>query len=188
MAGSLGLNKRFAQAVKNIVGEDQYFHLRKETGFQQAMNQFDKNIKTAFRGDLDEDYYVNFPMANLIDDHAYRLMANCWNMKGGAVLSQLPQEAAITSTVATKHYGVSANAAYDRREDAGQEVIIDKYTGKKQVSKVRLSCNYPNQASTAAYQKTMHPPASSSPTTSSNVPLTKPSNTRKRASLQRTAN
>ncbi|KAL8887793.1 MAG: hypothetical protein Q9215_004678 [Flavoplaca cf. flavocitrina] len=237
MAGSLGLNKRFAQAVKNIVGEDQYFHLRKETGFEQAMNQFDKNIKTAFRGDLDEDYYVNFPMANLIDDHAYRLMANCWNMKGddvkkifqplitdiermvedqvnlvrvkrlneghpkaneikaiflvggfgsseylkqclqtshpaiqviqpndawsaivkycstylkkfsllisfrGAVLSQLPQEAAITSTVATKHYGVSANAAYDRREDAGQEVIIDKYTGKKQVSKMTWYIN-----------------------------------------------
>ena len=62
----------------------------------------------------------------------------------GAVLSQLPQEAAITSTVATKHYGVSANAAYDKREDAGQEVIIDKYTGKKKVSKVRLFCNSPN--------------------------------------------
>ncbi|KAL9577736.1 MAG: hypothetical protein Q9212_006176 [Teloschistes hypoglaucus] len=82
MAGSLGLNKRFAQAVKNMVGEDEYYHLRKTKGFEEAMNQFDKNIKTAFRGDPDEDYYVNFPMANLPDDPASRLVANCWNMKG----------------------------------------------------------------------------------------------------------
>lgn len=82
MAGSLGLNKRFAQAVQNLVGEDQFFHLRKETGFEEAMKQFDKTIKTAFRGDLEEDYYVNFPRAKLDDDAPNRLEANCWNMKG----------------------------------------------------------------------------------------------------------
>ena len=87
MAGSLGLNKRFAQAVKNVVGEDQYFHLRKEKGFEEAMNQFDKNIKTAFRGDPDEDYYANFPMARLDDDPSQRLIANCWNMKGSVTAS-----------------------------------------------------------------------------------------------------
>ncbi|KAL8758202.1 MAG: hypothetical protein Q9199_001665 [Rusavskia elegans] len=85
MAGSLGVNKRFAQAVQNIVGEDQFFHLRKETGFEEAMKQFDKTIKTAFRGDLDEDYYVNFPRAKLDDDLPNRLEANCWNMKGADV-------------------------------------------------------------------------------------------------------
>ncbi|KAL8642198.1 MAG: hypothetical protein Q9226_008534, partial [Calogaya cf. arnoldii] len=53
----------------------------------------------------------------------------------GAVLSQLPQEAAITSTVATKHYGVAANATYHEREDAGQAITINKYTGKQRVSK-----------------------------------------------------
>ncbi|KAL8946546.1 MAG: hypothetical protein Q9222_007073 [Ikaeria aurantiellina] len=85
MAGSLGLNKRFGSAVQNIVGEDQFFHLRKEKGFEEAMNQFDKTIKTAFRGDPDEDYYVNFPMAKLQDDPSNRLEANCWNMKGDDV-------------------------------------------------------------------------------------------------------
>ncbi|KAL8671693.1 MAG: hypothetical protein Q9168_003815 [Polycauliona sp. 1 TL-2023] len=89
MAGSLGLNKRFAQAVQNLVGEDQFFHLRKETGFEEAMKQFDKTIKTAFRGDLDEDYYVNFPRAKLEDDLPNRLEANCWNMKGHVAGSQL---------------------------------------------------------------------------------------------------
>ena len=82
MAGSLGLNKRFAEAVHNLVGEDQFFHLRKQTGFEEAMKQFDKMIKIAFRGDLEEDYYVNFPRAKLDDDAPNRLEANCWNMKG----------------------------------------------------------------------------------------------------------
>ncbi|CAO1601112.1 hypothetical protein XANCAGTX0491_004776 [Xanthoria calcicola] len=216
MAGSLGLNKRFAQAVQNLVGEDQFFHLRKETGFEEAMKQFDKTIKTAFRGDLEEDYYVNFPRAKLDDDAPNRLEANCWNMKGadvkkifqplitdiermvedqvnlvrvkrlneghpkaneikaiflvggfgsseylkqclqtahpniqviqptdawsaivkGAVLSQLPEEAAITSTVSTKHYGVSANALYDEKEDAGQPTTVHKYNGKTRVEKM----------------------------------------------------
>lgn len=58
--------------------------------------------------------------------------------KKGAVLSQLPQEAAITSTVATKHLGVAANAPYDEREDRGQPTTTNKYTGKQKVSKVLL--------------------------------------------------
>lgn len=53
-------------------------------------------------------------------------------------MSQLPEEAAITSTVSTKHYGVSANATYDEKEDAGQPTTIHKYNGKTRVEKV---CN-----------------------------------------------
>jgi hypothetical protein len=82
MAGSLGLNKRFEQAVKELVGEDQYFSLRKTKGFEQAVLQFDRNIKTAFRGDPDEDYYVNFPMAKLEDDESNNLVSDTWHMKG----------------------------------------------------------------------------------------------------------
>lgn len=82
MAGSLGLNKRFEQAVKDLVGEDQYFTLRKTKGFQQATQQFDRSVKTAFRGDPEEDYYINFPMANLADDEDNNLISNCWNMTG----------------------------------------------------------------------------------------------------------
>lgn len=57
----------------------------------------------------------------------------------GAVLSQLPQEAAITSTVATKHYGVSASAVYSEAEDSGQPTSIHRFDGKRRVQKVRLS-------------------------------------------------
>lgn len=82
MAGSLGLNKRFEEAFKAVVGEDQFFRLRKTKGFEEAVSQFDKSIKVAFRGGVDEEYYVNFPMANLRDDPLNNIQANCWNMKG----------------------------------------------------------------------------------------------------------
>jgi len=82
MAGSLGLNKRFEAAVKDLVGEDQYFHLRKTKGFEQARVQFDRLVKTAFRGDPDEEWFINFPMANLADDPERNLASNCWNMQG----------------------------------------------------------------------------------------------------------
>lgn len=82
MAGSLGLNRRFEQAVKDVVGEDQFHSLRNTTGFDEAMTQFDRSIKTAFRGGLDEDYYVNFPMAQLQDDPVSNIQNNCWTLKG----------------------------------------------------------------------------------------------------------
>lgn len=82
MAGSLGLNKRFEQAVKDVVGEDQFYHLRKTKGFDEAMQQFDRSIKTAFQGEPDEEYFVNFPMANLKDDPANNIKGNCWNING----------------------------------------------------------------------------------------------------------
>ncbi|KAG4434043.1 hypothetical protein IFR05_010465 [Cadophora sp. M221] len=85
MAGSLGLNKRFEQAIEELVGDDQYLTLYKTKGFQQAVQQFDQSVKTSFRGDLDEEYYINFPMANLEDDPANDLGSNCWNMKGSDV-------------------------------------------------------------------------------------------------------
>ncbi|MCJ1301655.1 hypothetical protein MMC08_004456, partial [Hypocenomyce scalaris] len=216
MAGSLGLNKRFEQAVEDVVGEEQFHTLRKTTGFEQAMLQFDRSIKTAFRGDIDDEYYVNFPMAKLQDDEMNNIQANCWNMKGdnvkgifqplmtdiqrlvddqvnlvkvkrmseshpkakeikaiflvggfgsseylkkcleethpgiqviqphdawsaivkGAVLSQLPDEATITSSVATRHYGVSANNDWEEIRDRGQEKVWLESHGKFKVAKM----------------------------------------------------
>lgn len=82
MAGSLGLNRRFEQAINDIVGEDQFEMLRKTKGFEEALRQFDISIKTAFRGDSEEEFFVNFPMSQLKDDPANNIQANCWNMKG----------------------------------------------------------------------------------------------------------
>ncbi|TGO59388.1 hypothetical protein BCON_0045g00300 [Botryotinia convoluta] len=55
MAGSLGLNKRFEEAVKELVGEDQFYGPRKTRGFTHAVEYFDLRVKTAFRGNEEED-------------------------------------------------------------------------------------------------------------------------------------
>lgn len=54
----------------------------------------------------------------------------------GGVLSQLPQEASIVSTVATRHYGVSASSNYNEIEDAGQPRRYDRYEGCDRVTKM----------------------------------------------------
>lgn len=81
MAGSLGLNQRFEEAVEKLVGEDQFTDMRKTRGFSAAVEDFDVSVKTAFRGHKDEDYLINFPMAKLEDDRKNNLVSNCWNIQ-----------------------------------------------------------------------------------------------------------
>lgn len=81
MAGSLGLNKRFEQAIQDITGEDQFFYLRQTKGFEEAKLQFDKSIKVSLRGGTDEEYFVNFPMARLQDDPENNIQATAGTWK-----------------------------------------------------------------------------------------------------------
>ncbi|KAF4961796.1 hypothetical protein FSARC_10092 [Fusarium sarcochroum] len=85
MAGSLGLNKRFAEAVQNLVGDEEWIRLKKLPAWVKADHQFDQSIKTAFTGDLDEDMIVNFPGANLKDDVEEGLQRDSWFMPGKTV-------------------------------------------------------------------------------------------------------
>lgn len=64
------------------------------------------------------------------------------NGNRGAVLSQMPHEAVVTSTKSVRHYGVSANAIYKEAEDAGQPKIWDKYESLYRVSKMTWYINY----------------------------------------------
>lgn len=82
MSGSLGLNKRFAEAVKSLVGEEEWLCLKNTSAWAKAERQFDQEIKTAFAGDLDDDYIVNFPGANLPDDVGEGLQRDSWFMSG----------------------------------------------------------------------------------------------------------
>ncbi|CCT63195.1 related to hsp70 protein [Fusarium fujikuroi IMI 58289] len=78
MSGSLGLNKRFAEAVKNLIGEEEWLCLKNTSAWAKAEHQFDQEIKTAFAGDLDEEYVVNFPGAHLPDDEDEGLRRDSW--------------------------------------------------------------------------------------------------------------
>lgn len=82
LAGSLALNKRFEEAVRLVVGDEQFLKLRRGVGWAKASNEFDKNIKTAFTGDITDVHYVTFPKAALMDNPAKRLVGNCWEMNG----------------------------------------------------------------------------------------------------------
>ena len=55
----------------------------------------------------------------------------------GAVLSQLPNEALVTSVVATRHYGVRATSQYVD-EDVGQETWFDESRGHYRVTRVKI--------------------------------------------------
>ncbi|KAG5996742.1 hypothetical protein E4U52_005958 [Claviceps spartinae] len=85
MAGSLGLNDRFAAAVEELVGDDQWLKLKMSKAWSIAEKQFDQEIKKSFRGELDVEYYVNFPMANLREDEDGGLVSNTWRLTGLAL-------------------------------------------------------------------------------------------------------
>lgn len=82
MAGSLGLNQRFVEAVENLVGDDQWNKLRKTKGLSLAEKQFEREVKRAFCGDPEDEYYISFPMADLEDDPDNGLKKQCWRMTG----------------------------------------------------------------------------------------------------------
>lgn len=82
MAGSMGLNKRFEETVRQVVGDEQFVNLKNSVGWAKAVNEFEKNIKTAFDGDVTDTHYVSFPKAELEDDPTERLLNNCWEMTG----------------------------------------------------------------------------------------------------------
>lgn len=76
------LNKRFEAEVHNLLGEDTFFALKKKPAWTKAMQEFDRQVKTAFRGDPKEEHIINFPRANLPDDPENNLEDNCWIMNG----------------------------------------------------------------------------------------------------------
>ncbi|KAG5965240.1 hypothetical protein E4U58_002897 [Claviceps cyperi] len=106
MAGSLGLNDRFAAAVEELVGDDQWLKLKISKAWSIAEKQFDQEIKKSFRGELDVEYYVNFPMANLREDEDGGLVSNTWRLTG-LVVSRI-FEPLITDIVEMIDYQVQA--------------------------------------------------------------------------------
>lgn len=81
MAGSLGLNKRFAEAVKDLFDEDDWPRIRRSSDFRHAEQKFDKEVKQSFQGQPGEEYLIYFPTSRLADDPGNGVMSNVWTMK-----------------------------------------------------------------------------------------------------------
>ncbi|KAG5977071.1 hypothetical protein E4U56_000475 [Claviceps arundinis] len=82
MAGSLGLNQRFATAVEELVGDGQWLKLKTSKAWSFAERQFDEEVKKKFNGELKEVYYVNFPLGDLKDNESHGLTSNTWVVSG----------------------------------------------------------------------------------------------------------
>ena len=82
LAGSLMLNKRFEEWVKNVVGERAYLDLREQDSYRIAMKTFDENIKPGFCSRDDEEQYVTFPKACLKDDPDKGLQSDTITVNG----------------------------------------------------------------------------------------------------------
>lgn len=77
MAGSLGLNNRFEEALKAVLGEEEMLRVKKTKAGIHASRQFDREIKRRFKGKGTEEYFVNIPLADLEDDPDNRIECNC---------------------------------------------------------------------------------------------------------------
>lgn len=82
MVGSVALNLRFKAAVQEIIPAHKWETFKSSRAMTQASIQFEEEIKKTFHGDLDEEYYVNFPRGGLDDDPANNLESNEWRMTG----------------------------------------------------------------------------------------------------------
>ncbi|KAF2464027.1 actin-like ATPase domain-containing protein [Lindgomyces ingoldianus] len=76
IAGSLMINKRFENWVKDMVGERTFLDLKETDAYRRAMKDFDETIKPSFRGKNDETAYVNFPMAKIKDNSSKGIKSN----------------------------------------------------------------------------------------------------------------
>ncbi|KAF7958371.1 hypothetical protein EAE96_001920 [Botrytis aclada] len=81
MAGSLNLNNRFEEKVRELVGEVQFNDPKNSRGFRFSLEHFETHIKPGFLGLGDEDTYSHFVGAKLKDDQQKGLYRNCWTMK-----------------------------------------------------------------------------------------------------------
>ncbi|KAK7917234.1 hypothetical protein PG985_010842 [Apiospora marii] len=82
MAGAIGLNKRFEDTVRDLIGEVQMGAFRNvEDGWALVLDQFETEIKRKFCGEGDRPHYIHFPSLKLEDDPDENLENNTWYMK-----------------------------------------------------------------------------------------------------------
>ncbi|EHL02286.1 putative Heat shock 70 kDa protein 12A [Glarea lozoyensis 74030] len=172
VAGSLILNKRFEEAVKNIVGDEEFFELKKSEGFADAVKQFDREVKPAFCGDTDQAWNIFEPLVTAIIQLVAEQVANVRIKRmgsnhpkgkeikaiflvGGFGSSQyLKKRLELANTdiqiiqppdawgAIVKYVTTSPSHQYKESEDAGQEKWWDSYEGFYRVQKMTWYLNY----------------------------------------------
>ncbi|KAF7859445.1 uncharacterized protein EAF02_010893 [Botrytis sinoallii] len=82
MAGSLNLNKRFEEVLRELVGEAQFHDPKNAKVFADAFMQFESTVKRVFNGNLAGDQHIfNFFMGNLLNGEKIGLENDHWTLK-----------------------------------------------------------------------------------------------------------
>jgi hypothetical protein len=68
IAGSMMINRRFEEFVKNTIGERIHLDLKESDAWRRGMKTFDEQVKPGFRGRDDDNQFISFPMANIPDN------------------------------------------------------------------------------------------------------------------------
>lgn len=81
MAGSLNLNNRFEEKVRELVGEAHFNDPKNSAGLRGVLNKFESVVKQGFLGLDDEPTIFDFSGMMLKDDQQKGLENNTWVMK-----------------------------------------------------------------------------------------------------------
>ncbi|KAJ3494688.1 hypothetical protein NLG97_g3918 [Lecanicillium saksenae] len=79
--GSIFLNKRFEEALEEIIPAMEWPKLKNGRALKSAIQCFESEIKPKFGGDLDDEFYVHLPGAGLKNDPSRGIQSNEWCMK-----------------------------------------------------------------------------------------------------------
>ncbi|KAM3463486.1 hypothetical protein MY5147_009661 [Beauveria neobassiana] len=85
--GSIALNRRFKAVLEALIPSDRWQKFKDSRAMVKASQQFENEIKLEFSGDLNEEFYVDLPGADLDDIPEKGLLGNEWKMTGRDVKS-----------------------------------------------------------------------------------------------------
>ncbi|KAH7304629.1 putative heat shock 70 kDa protein 12A [Rhexocercosporidium sp. MPI-PUGE-AT-0058] len=146
-AGSLIVNKRFEEFVKDIVGEETFFVLRKTEAFAKAMREFDQEVKPNFRAVPDKTWHLvaeqvdKVRVKRLTDNHPKGPDIKAIFLVGGFGASQylkarLQKAHPKIQVIQPPNAWGAIVSNYDEIEDAGQPKKWDQYEGCHRVTKM----------------------------------------------------
>jgi hypothetical protein len=75
------INVRFSEHIKNVVGDEAFFKLRKLPAFQDATKVFNDTIKPGFCVEGKKSRSLSFPRADLQDNTKKGLMRDALEVK-----------------------------------------------------------------------------------------------------------
>ncbi|KAF7911387.1 uncharacterized protein EAF01_002894 [Botrytis porri] len=85
MAGSLNLNSRFEEVVKELVGEARFHDPKNAKAFAAAFKKFDSSLEPFFRCLAGDKYTFIFLRAKLKDDVKRGLVNKVWTLKSNDI-------------------------------------------------------------------------------------------------------